>query len=413
MRSGIRIRLGILMFLQFFIWGSWFVTLGSFLASNLSATGSQSAMAYSTQSWGAIIAPLLVGLIADKYFNAERLLGTLHLVGALLMYALSQTRSFEAFYHYLFAYMILYMPSLALVNVISFRQLDNPSTQFSRIRVWGTLGWITAGLLISYGFSWDSAAGLADGRLKYTFTMSALASLALGLYSFTLPATPPRVKPGGIVTFRNLFGLNSLKLLTDRNFLVFFVSSILICVPLAFYYQYANLFLTEIGVAHATGKQTLGQLSETFFMLLIPFFLLRLGMKGTLLIGMLMWVIRYALFAYGNSHELAWMLLTGIALHGVCYDFFFVSGQIFTDNKSGHQYKGTAQGLITLATYGVGMLMGFWFAGEIADRFVHHGVHDWKIIWLCPAIVALGVFVLFALTFRNEKASFDARRVVT
>ena len=406
MNNIVKVRLGIMMFLQFFIWGGWFVTMGSFLAANLAATGSQSALAYSTQSWGAIIAPFVIGLIADKYFNAERLLGIIHLAGAALLYKLSYAQSFADFYPFLFGYMTLFMPTLALVNSISFRQMDDPSKHFSKIRVWGTIGWIVAGLVISYVFSWDSPEALRGGMLKHTFAMCAVASLVLGLYSFSLPKTPPRVKPGERIRMSDIMGLDALALLKDRNFLIFFAASVLICIPLAFYYQYANQFLTEIHVANATGKQTLGQMSEVFFMLLIPLFLLRLGMKGTLLIGMLAWALRYVLFAFGNSHELVWMLLLGIALHGVCYDFFFVSGQIFTDSKAGERCKSAAQGMITLATYGVGMLVGFWSAGRIADHYAGRGMHDWAAIWLCPAIFAAAVFLMFAATFRNEKTQY-------
>ncbi len=406
MSSLVRVRLGAMMLLQFFIWGGWFVTMGSYLAANLAATGSQSALAYSTQSWGAIIAPFVIGLIADKYFNAERLLGIIHLTGAVLLYLLSMARSFADFYPYLLAYMILYMPTLALVNAICFRQMEDPSRHFSRIRLWGTVGWIIAGLVISYVFSWDAPAALAGGMLRHTFTMCAVASLVLGLYSFTLPKTPPRVQPGERVKVRDMLGLDALALLKDRNFLVFFIASILICVPLAFYYQYANLFLTEIHVANATGKQTLGQMSEVLFMLLIPLFLLRVGMKGTLLVGMLAWALRYLLFAYGNSGNLVWMLLLGIALHGVCYDFFFVSGQIYTDSKAGERCKSAAQGMITLATYGVGMLVGFWVAGQIANHYAGHGVRDWSAIWLFPALFAVVVFLLFMAIFRNERAAY-------
>ncbi|HLQ13271.1 MAG TPA: nucleoside permease [Steroidobacteraceae bacterium] len=406
MSSALRFRLGAMMLLQFFIWGGWFVTMGSYLAANLGATGSQTALAYSTQSWGAIIAPFVIGLIADKYFNAERLLGIIHLIGAALLYLLSMAQSFADFYPYLLAYMILYMPTLALVNAICFRQMDDPSRHFSKIRLWGTVGWIIAGLIISYLFSWDAPAALARGMLRYTFTMCAAASLVLGLFSFTLPKTPPRVRPGERVTLRDMLGLDALALLTDRNFLVFFIASILICVPLAFYYQYANLFLTEIHLANATGKQTLGQMSEVLFMLLIPLFLLRVGMKGTLLVGMLAWALRYVLFAYGNPGNLVWMLLLGIALHGVCYDFFFVSGQIYTDSKAGERCKSAAQGMITLATYGVGMLVGFWAAGQIASHYGGPGARDWTAIWLFPALFAIVVFLLFTAMFRNEKAAY-------
>jgi nucleoside transporter len=403
MKFGIRVRLSLMMFLQFYIWGGWFVTLGSYLAANLHASGAQSALAYSTQSWGAIIAPIFAGLIADRYLNAERLLGIVHLIGGVLLYRLAGAAEFGSFYTLLFGYMIIYMPTLALVNTVAFRQMADPSRHFSRIRVWGTLGWIVAGLVISYVFGWDSTAALGAGQLRNTFYMCSIASFILGAYSFTLPATPPPAKWGARVSVSKLLSLDALALLRVRNFLVFFVASILICIPLAFYYQHANQFLTEIHVANATGKQTLGQVSEVAFMLLMPFCLVRLGLKATLLVGMGAWALRYVLFAFGNAHELVWMLLIGIALHGVCYDFFFVSGQIFTDAKVGTHYKSAAQGLITMATYGVGMLIGFSLAGMVSDAYVQAGVHDWRAIWLYPAAFAAVVFATFALCFKNER----------
>jgi nucleoside transporter len=403
MKFGIRVRLGLMMFLQFYIWGGWFVTLGSYLAANLHASGAQSALAYSTQSWGAIIAPIFAGLIADRYLNAERLLGIVHLIGGVLLYRLAGADDFRSFYPLLFGYMILYMPTLALVNAVAFRQMVDPSRHFSRIRVWGTLGWIVAGLVISYVFGWDSTTGLAAGQLRKTFYMCSIASFVLGSYSFTLPATPPQAMPDARVSFVKLLSLDALGLLRVPNFLVFFAASVLICIPLAFYYQHANQFLTEIHTANATGKQTLGQVSEVGFMLLMPFCLVRLGVKVTLLVGMGAWALRYVLFAFGDAHELLWMLLIGIALHGVCYDFFFVSGQIFTDAKAGTHYKSAAQGLITMATYGVGMLIGFSLAGMVSDAYVQAGIHDWRAIWLYPAAFAALVFAAFALSFRNER----------
>ena len=396
-----------MMFLQFFIWGGWFVTMGSYLAANLHASGAQTGLAYSTQSWGAIIAPFIVGLIADRYVNAERLLGALHIVGGLFMYALYSARDFGVFYPYVLAYMILYMPTLALVNAISFRQMAEPARHFSAVRVWGTIGWIVAGLVISYLFAWDSRAGITQGMLRNTFLMCSLASFALGLYSFTLPRTPPQPRSAEPLRLSHLLGLDALVLLRQRNFAVFFAASILICIPLAFYYQSANQFLTEIHVANATGKQTIGQMSEVLFMLLIPLFLRAFGMKTTLLVGMLAWACRYVLFAFGNAQELAFMLILGIALHGVCYDFFFVSGQIYTDSKAGAAHKAAAQGLITLATYGVGMLIGFSAAGFIDDLYAAGAKHDWRSIWLYPAAFAAVVSVLFAVTFRNEKVAYD------
>ena len=398
-----KLRLNAMMFMEFFTWGGWFVTMGSFLSQNLHATGAQSGVAYSTQAWGAIIAPFIVGLIADRYFNAERLLGVIHIACGVLMLMLARAHDFEHFYPYLLAYMILYMPTLALVNAISFRQLDDPARRFGLIRFWGTFGWVVAGLLISFGFDWDSQAD----QLRNTFTMAAVASLVLGVFSFTLPATPPK-KAGAGGGLREALGLDALALLKDRNFLIFFAASILICIPLAFYYQHANQFLTEIRVANAAGIQTIGQVSELGFMLLLPFFLKRFGMKMTLLVGMLAWAARYVLFAYGNAGELVFMLILGIALHGVCYDFFFVSGQVFTDSKAGPRYKSAAQGLITLATYGVGMLFGFWIAGELTAAFAIDGGHDWRSIWIYPAGFAALIAVVFALLFRNEVVAYKS-----
>ncbi|MFC0337843.1 nucleoside transporter [Kushneria avicenniae] len=399
----LRSRLGIMMFLQFFIWGGWFVTLGTFLGSNLSASGGQIGMAFSTQSWGAIIAPFIIGLIADRYFNAERLLGVLHLAGAGLLFALYRSDDFTAFYPLVLLYMILYMPTLALVNAVSFRQMTDPAREFARIRVWGTIGWIIAGLVISFVFSWDSGASIEAGALRYTFLMSAIASLLLGLYSFTLPATPPRAERGS--QLRDVLGLDALKLLRDRHYAIFFVASILICIPLAFYYQNANPFLADIGMTNPTGKMTLGQLSEVLFMLLLPLFIKRFGIKLTLLVGMLAWSLRYLLFAFGDADGVAFMLLVGIALHGVCYDFFFVSGQIYTDARAGEHVKSSAQGMITLATYGVGMLIGFQVAGWITEHFANAGATDWQSIWLFPSLFALGVLVLFALLFKDRQGS--------
>ena len=404
MNSTIRFKLSAMMFLEFFIWGAWFVTLGTFLGNNLDASGSQIAAAFSTQSFGAIIAPFIIGLIADRYFNAEKILGILHLVGAVLMYLMFQSTDFAGFYPYVLGYMIMYMPTLALVNSVSFNQMKDPEKEFSTIRVWGTIGWIVAGLLISFLFHWDSADGISDGLLRNTFLMASIASLVLGLFSFVLPATPPKANKGEKVTISDLLGLDALRLLKSRNFLVFFLSSILICIPLAFYYQNANPFLSAIGLENPTGKMTIGQVSEVLFMLLLPVFFKRYGVKVTILVGMLAWVLRYALFAYGNASDLTFMLIIGIALHGVCYDFFFVSGQIYTNSKAGEKFKSAAQGLITLATYGVGMLIGFWVAGMVTDAYKLSATeNDWQSIWLIPAGIAAVVTLLFVIFFKDKE----------
>ncbi len=404
-----QVQLSIMMFLQFFIWGGWFVTLGTFLGNNLGANDGEIGMAFSTQSWGAIIAPFIIGLLADRYFNAERILGVLHILGAVLMYQMANTADFTVFYPYLLGYMILYMPTLALVNSVSFNQMKDPAKEFSYVRVFGTIGWIIAGVVISYFFHWDSESGIKEGMLKNTFMMTAIVSAILGVFSFMLPKTPPNVDKGEKVAISSILGLDALKLLKDRNFSIFFVSSVLICIPLAFYYQNTNPFLVEIGMENATAKMTIGQGSEILFLLLLPFFFKKYGIKKTILVGMLAWGIRYVLFAYGNTGEFAFMLLTGIALHGICYDFFFVSGQIYTDSKAGEKYKSAAQGLITLATYGIGMLIGFWVAGKITDQYVlAEGSHNWESIWLYPAAFAFLVFVLFAVFFKNEKITYKS-----
>jgi nucleoside transporter len=297
------------------------------------------------------------------------------------------------------------MPTLALVNSISFNQMTNTEKQFPPIRVWGTIGWIVAGLAISLIFLWDSAESVKAGLMRNTFLLASIASLILGIFSFTLPKTPPKVAKGAQVKVSEVLGLDALKLLKDKNYLIFFIASILICIPLAFYYQYANPFLQDIGMTNPTAKMSLGQFFEIFFLLLLPFFFKKFGFKITILAGMLAWAIRYALFAYGNADNLAFMLIIGIILHGICYDFFFVSGQIYTDAKAGPKFKSAAQGLITLATYGIGMLIGFWIAGLIKDAYTVANVSDWKMVWIIPSLIALVVFILFALAFhdKNEK----------
>tara|TARA_B100001769_G_scaffold144429_1_gene113137 strand:+ start:504 stop:1676 length:1173 start_codon:yes stop_codon:yes gene_type:complete len=385
-----------MMFLEFFIWGGWFVTMGTFLSQSFNATGLQLANAYETQSIGAIIAPFIIGLIADRYFSAQKILGFLHLIGAFLLYMAGSSNEFSSFYPFVLFYMILYMPTLALVNSVAFRQMRDPSKEFPPIRVFGTVGWIIAGLVIGF-LGWES-----ENLLAYTFYLTASASAILGVFSFTLPSTPPTADKGDY-SIKKILGLDALSLLKDKNYLIFFISSILICIPLAFYYQHANQFLNELGMSRAAAVMSLGQISEALFILLLPIFLKRYGIKITLIIGMLAWAIRYVLFAYGDVGEKSWMLILGVILHGICYDFFFVSGQIYTDNKAGEQFKSSAQGLITLATYGLGMLIGFRSAGYITDQYVVGEGHDWTQIWMIPSGFAILVLIFFVLTFKNEK----------
>lgn len=396
MKFATRLQLSVMMFLEFFIWGAWFVTMGTYLATTIKATDTQNGLAYGTQAWGAIIAPFVIGLIADRFFAAQKILGVLHLAGAALMYYISSTENFGSFYPPLLVYMILYMPTLALVNSVSFKQLTNPEKEFSNIRVWGTIGWIVAGLIIGW-LAWEQ-----KGTLVNTFRLTAVLSAILGLFSFTLPNTPPP-KAGTKVTMGEILGLDALSLLKDRSFLIFFLSSLLICIPLAFYYQETNQFLNELKVSGAAAKMSMGQMSEMIFMVLMPLFFRKLGIKKMLLLGMLAWVIRYLMFGFGDAGSGIWLLYIGIILHGICYDFFFVTGQIYTDERAGEKIRSSAQGMITLATYGVGMLIGFWVAGLVSENFKTADGHDWKSIWMAPAGIAVAVTLLFLTFFKDPK----------
>lgn len=397
-----RVKLLLMMFLEFFIWGIWFVTMGTHLFNKLQTTGTQVGWAYLSQSIGAIVAPFIVGLIADRFFSAQKILGVLHIGGALLMWFLAKAGNFETFHPLIITYMILFMPTLALVNAISFKQMKDPSKEFPPIRTMGTLGWIIAGLLIGW-LAWEKS-----GDLELTFYTAAVASLAMGLFSFTLPDTPP-MKKGQKTSVGDILGLDAIKLLIKPSFRLFFIASIAICIPLSFYYNFTNPFLNEVGMASAAGKQSLGQMSELLFMVLMPFFFIRLGVKKMLAVGMLAWVIRYLFFAYGNVDAGYWMLIGGIVLHGICYDFFFVTGQIYTDRLAGERFKSAAQGLITLGTYGLGMLIGSLISGPIVDaRTLPDGGHNWESIWLIPAGIAAVVLILFVLLFKENKADEKA-----
>ncbi|MBI2434423.1 MAG: nucleoside permease [Candidatus Hydrogenedentes bacterium] len=358
----VRLKLSLMMFVQFFVWGCWYVTMGSYLGTGLGFSGAAIGAAYSTTALGAIISPFFVGMIADRFFSAERILGVLHLVGAVLMYLVTRITDQDIFFWVLLAYTLCYMPTLALVNAIAFYQMKDPAREFPGIRVVGTLSWIAAGLLITL------LENLGSKGIEATvlpFKLAVGASLVMGLYSFVLPHTPPK-SLGKKVTMRDVLGLDALALMKERSFLVFTLGSLLICIPLQFYYGSANLFLNELGMTGVAGKQTMGQMSEIFFLLVMPFFLVRLGVKYMLLVGMLAWVTRYFLFAFGGLDvSIIWMLYLGIILHGVCFDFFFVTGQIYVDKKAPKEIQANAQGFIALITYGIGMFIGTYVMGAV------------------------------------------------
>src|SRR5438132_8348153 len=398
MTGNVRVKLSAMMFLEYFVWGAWYVTMGTWLGETLHFSGQQIGLAYGTTALAAMISPFFVGMVADRFFATERILAALHVLGGLvLFYAAAQT-SFGPLDTIPLVHTLCYMPTLALTNSLSFHQMNNPGVEFPPVRVLGTIGWIVAGLII--------------GVMKLEATavpmrMAAAGSIALGLFSLALPHTPPQTK-GQRVALSDVLGLDALKLMRDPSFAVFVIGSFLICIPLQFYYAFTNPFLNEIDVQNAAAKMTRGQMSEIFFMLVMPWFFRRLGVKYMLLVGMAAWTTRYLLFAFGNNGPLVWMLYFGILLHGVCYDFFFVTGQIYVDTKAPADLRAAAQGFIAFVTLGVGMLIGSWLSGLVVDAYstgVAGGAlaHQWNRIWLVPAAGGALVLLLFAALFRSER----------
>jgi len=391
MTTATRLKLSVLMFLEYFVWGSWYVTMGTWLGQTLHFSGEQIGLAFGTTALAAMISPFFMGMVADRFFSTERILAALHLIGGVVMFWASLQTTFGTFYTILLIYTLCFMPTLALSNSISFHQMKDPGREFPAIRVLGTIGWIVAGLLIG-------TLGLEASATP--LQLAAASSIVLGVFCLALPHTPPQKQSRAKLA--DILGLDALKLLGERSFAIFVLGSFLICIPLQFYYAFANLFLNELHVTNAAGKMTLGQMSEIFFMLVMPWFFRRLGVKYMLLVGMAAWTARYVLFAYGNSSELVWMLYAGILLHGICYDFFFVTGQIYVDRRAPADLRAAAQGLIAFVTLGVGMFIGSWVSGRVVDAFGGPAGHDWQSIWLVPAAGAAVVLLLFAFFFRSE-----------
>jgi len=392
-------RLRLMMLFEYAIWGAWYVTVGTWLGKTLHFSGQEIGAIAGTTAIGAMISPLFVGLLADRLFDTRSVLAILHVIGAGLLVLAAQQQSFPVLYAALLAYSLCYMPTLALTTSLAMRHIDDPREEFGAIRVFGTIGWIVVGLMVG---AWGVEATASPLHL------AAGLSVLMAIYCLALPPTPPLARHQRF-ELRHALPLESLHLLRDRSMAVFALASFLICIPLQFYYAFTNLFLNEVGVVNAAGKMTGGQMSELFCMLLIPWFFRRLGVKYMLAVGMLAWVLRYSLFAFGDADQLMWMLWIGIVLHGICFDFFFVVGQIYIDREAPPALRAATQGLITFLTYGLGMFVGSWLSGVVVDTYSHTSaqgvvVHDWHAIWLIAGGCATFVLVLFVLLFKDRTA---------
>lgn len=391
-----RVLLSAMMFLNYVIWGSWYVTIGTYLTATLKFSGTETGAIFGTTALAAMISPFFVGLIADRYFATEKVLAVLHLIGAGLLYFVTTVTSFSSIYAVMFAYCLCFFPTIALTNSITLQNIKNPGRDFPLIRVFATLGWIFIGVIIGH---------MGVEATTTPFLLAAGASVAMAIFSLFLPHTPPSSK-GQPATARAILGLDALVMLKEPSFRIFAIASVLACIPLTFYFSFTNAYLNDVKVQNAAGKMTLGQASEVIMMLLMPFIFRRVSVKGILLLGMLAWSVRYALLAFGNADSGMWMFYLAILLHGICYDFFFMTGQLYTDQEAPANLRSAAQGFITFVTYGVGMFIGSLLSGVSVDYFtttVNGSVtRNWQGFWLSSALGAFVILLLIAIFFRSN-----------
>lgn len=405
MKKFIKVRLSGMMFLEFFIWGAWYTAIAVYMTNE--GMGHLTHWPYTVVPLGAIFAPFFVGLVADRYFSTEKVLGTLHFLGGVFMFLTPMfVDNPVMFILMLFLFNLCYMPTISLANTCAFHHITDQEKEFPLIRVFGTLGWIVSGLTVSFGLVYFVGDGMIPEATALPLYLTSAASFAFAALSFTLPHTPPPAK-GQSVSIRSIIGLDALKELGSKSFYSFLAASLLLCIPLAAYYNFTQIYLTDTDFQHIAATQTIGQVSEVLFMVLMPLFFVRLGVKWMLGVGMLAWFLRYALFALGAPEPTVWMILAGIAIHGICYDFFFVTGQIYVDMKASDKIRGQAQGLIVLITYGVGMLIGAQIAGQVYNMFLGEQARltpdQWVQFWWVPAIFSLAVFLFFILTFNDRE----------
>lgn len=389
-------QLALMMFLNYVVWGSWYVTIGTYLTATLNFSGAETGLVFGTTALASMISPFFVGMIADRFFATEKVLATLHLIGAVLLYAVTLVTGFWPVYAIMLAYCLCYFPTITLTTSLALKQIKDAGSTFPLIRVFGTIGWIVIGLVVG---------SLQVEKSPTMFLLAAGASVVMGLYSLTLPHTPPAAA-GEPVTARNLLGLDALVMLKDRTYLVFIIAMILGCIPLTFYFTFTNTYLNEIGVQNAAGKMTLGQASEILCMLLMPIVFRRMSVRAIIMLGLLSWSLRYGLLAYGNADAGVWMFYLAILLHGVCFDFFFMTGQLYADQEAPSNLRVTAQGFLTFVTYGVGMFIGSLLSGVALDWFTTtvdgKEVHNWTGFWLSSAIGSAAILVLVALFFQSR-----------